>query len=366
MKKLLFFIVSLLVVNATFAQSDADKKKAYELGMEAIRLMDQDQKYEEAIEVLEKAQKLDPENIDYPYEIAYALYSMKEYKKTIKAISKLLNHKDVTPRHYQLLGNSHDILGDSEKAMETYKKGLKKFPKSGELYLELGVVEYLGENYNQAIDYWEKGVEVAPLFPSNYYWLGKIFAGSSEKIWSVMYGEIFMNLERNSRRTVEMSKILYNVYNESIHIKSDTEGSVDFSSTMTMNASSDGEIKIPFQMTYGINMNLSMGLHLVNGKEDQEDLSLSYLNKLRKTFIENWYQNEQHKDYPNILFEYQRKLIEAGHFETYNYWFLMQGRSDEFDDWYKENEDAFNNFAEWFKENWIPLSEENYFSRNKY
>ena len=72
--KILFLIAFLS--NYCFAQNN--EEIALQKGEVAIKLMDNG-KIEESIMLLEECQKLDPENFDYPYEIAYANYLKKDY-----------------------------------------------------------------------------------------------------------------------------------------------------------------------------------------------------------------------------------------------------------------------------------------------
>ena len=80
MKKVFLLFSIVISISSIFGQSNDEKEKALKYGMEAIKRMDEG-KYDEAIELLRKSEKLDPERIDYPYEIAYAFYSKAEYKK---------------------------------------------------------------------------------------------------------------------------------------------------------------------------------------------------------------------------------------------------------------------------------------------
>lgn len=65
--KFKILILSVLLSNISFAQNN--KEIALQKGNEAIKLMDNG-KIEESIILLEESQKLDPENFNYPYEIA--------------------------------------------------------------------------------------------------------------------------------------------------------------------------------------------------------------------------------------------------------------------------------------------------------
>lgn len=360
MKKLSISILAILLFSISgFAQSD--KEKAHNLGREAIEEMDGGN-IDEAIELLEQAMKLDPERIDFPYEIAYAHYLDQDYKSAIKVLKGLTNHKQVFDRVWQLLGNSYSISGKREKAIETYEKGLELFPNSGILYLERGNMELHVQEYNKALGYYEMGIKVQPEFPSNYYWAGKIYMNSSEEVWGLIYGEIFMNLERNSRRTAEISKLIFDTYKSQITFTSDSSMKVSFCQNMTMSLDDLGgkgkELKLPFCMIYEPTMLLA----LVGTK----DIDLKSLDMTRSNFITYYYESKHNKTHPNILFDYQKQMVKAGHFEAYNHWILMKGDEDEFNEWHKNNKDKWDGFVTWFTENPLKLSTDRRFHSSQY
>ena len=59
-------------------------------------------------------------------------------------------------------------------------------PTSGKLYLELGGMYLHTKEYDKAISYYEKGIDVEPGYPSNYYRLAKIFLNSDEEVWGMI------------------------------------------------------------------------------------------------------------------------------------------------------------------------------------
>ena len=338
-----------------------DKKDiALEKAMEAIELMDNG-KIKESIKLLDEAAKLDPDRIDYPYEKAYAFHLKDDHKGAIKILEKISDHKNVNERVFQLLGNSYDILGDSKKAFDAYDRGLKIFPNSGMIYLEKGNVHWGKNEFNDALEYYEYGIKVDPTFPSNYYRATLIFTGTTEEVWGMIYGEIFMNLERNSARTVEISKLLFDTYKSEIKFTSKTEMTVSFCQNMTINVNSleeDAVFKMPFCMIY--EPTLLMGILAV------EEININTLHTIRNGFVDNYYTMGHNKTHPNVLFEYQKKVQEAGHFESYNHWILMKGDEDGFDEWIKENGDAWENFTKWFSDNGLELDVDNKFIRSQY
>jgi tetratricopeptide (TPR) repeat protein len=70
----------LLLCAAPFCYGQNNKETAVSKAQQAIKLEDEEGKYDEAIKLFREAQGLDPENITYPYEIAYAYTGKMEYK----------------------------------------------------------------------------------------------------------------------------------------------------------------------------------------------------------------------------------------------------------------------------------------------
>lgn len=351
---LLLFLTTGQIV---FGQAD-NKEKALEKGREAVKLMDNG-KIEESIKLLLEAQKLDPDRLDYPYELAYAYYLKEEYKGAIEILEKNKNHKDVTDRLFQLLGNSYDVSGKTDKALEAYDEGLKLFPKSGIIYLEKGNVYWSKKEYGKALPFYEKGIEVDPKFPSNYYRAARIYCSSSEEIWGLIYGEIFMNLERNSKRTAEISKLLFDTYKSEITINGDS-AKIDFCKVV-MNAediAGKDKIKFPFCMVFGQAFIMSIiGIKTID---------INSLDKIRTAFVENYFKMGHIKTHPNLLFEYQDKILKLGHSEAYNHWILMKGDEDGFDKWRSANKDKWDNFVRWFNDNGLKVDEINKFYSRQY
>ena len=211
-------IAVLIVLFCSTAFSQTDGEKAEKLAREAIQKMDAGFTAE-SIELLNQAIELDPENkLYYDYEIAFAYQIDKKYPEAIEILEGLLDDEKVHGQIYQTLGNLYDYNGDPEKAVETYKKGLEIFPDYGGLYLELAnITGFTLKDYDKALQLYEMGIKADPMFPSNYYWAAKYYMSSTIKVHGIIYAEIFMNLERNSQRTQEISKMLYDTYYENIN-----------------------------------------------------------------------------------------------------------------------------------------------------
>ena len=351
-------IVVLFLVIAAHSYGQSDQQLALKLGQRAIESMDNGN-IEEAIKLLEECEALDPDNINYPYEKAYAHYLNKNYNDAIIILEKLTKHKQANDRIYQMLGNSYDLQDKQKKAIEVYEHGMKLFPQSGILHLERGNIELINKNYNEALAYYEKGIEVQPDFSSNYYRAAKLFLNSNEEVWGMIYGEIFMNLERNSNRTPEISKMLFDTYKSGIQLYGDSSR-IDFCNIVidAEDVVNKKNFTPPFCMVFGQAM--------VMATIDMKQVDLNTLDLLRSTFVDNYYQQEHNKSHPVVLFEYQKQLKEAGHAEAYNHWILMQGDTEAFNKWYDSNKDKWDGFVAWFSEHPIEINASNTFVRGRY
>ena len=116
--------------------------------------------------------------------------------------------------------------------------------------------------------------------------------------------------------------------------------------------------KLPFCMVYEPTLILSV--------IDVKKINPTTLTGIRSKFIDNYYSSEHNKKYPNMLFDYQKKILEAGHFEAYNHWIMMKGDPEDYDAWLDNNQDKMDRFVDWFMENPIPVSKTNHFFRNQY
>lgn len=349
-------IILTLLLNFFNLEAQQDKELAYQKAMEAIELMNEG-KFDESIELLKESEQLDKENYNYPYEIALAHTYKKEYKKAIKVLKKTLKYDGVNNQVFQLLGNNYSLSGNKKKAINAYKDGLAKFPNSGNLYLEIGNVHMMGDDYNLAIEYYEKGIEVEPQYPSNYYRLSKLFLSSTDKVSGLIYGEIFMTLERTTERTKEISSLLFDTYKASIHLSKDSS-SIDFCEIIIdAELVEAGEFKLPFCAIFGKNFILAT--------IDEVEINLKSLSSIRSKFLEFFF-IEDSKNYQNVLFNYHKKMEDDGVFDAYNHYLFQISNPDEFNEWQSNNEADYEKFVEWYtsSENFLKMDNENRFIRN--
>lgn len=338
----------------------------------AVRLMD-DGLYDESEELLTAVLAVEPDNYLASYEMAYLHYLREDYKAAAGVLEKLTGSSEVGDRAYQLLGNAYDLMGNRKKAEKAYNRGLAKFPRSGRLYLELGNVAYNNGEYLSALPYYERGIAVEPSFASNYYNVSNVFFRSSELVWGMLYGEIFMNMERGSDRTRTMSRCLYDAYKQGIVVGKDAGSgertlTLDFSRQNEIGMTPDSLIVLPFGTgIYETVLGLSF-------PTDADSVDMASLDRMRCNFVDNYFSAMDElrgkvsgiPDTPNILLDYQRRVAQAGHMEAYNYWILMEGDPDASGAWIDAHGDEWDAFFDWFRVNPMQVDQTHRFHRSMY
>ncbi len=352
----ILIISSIFFLSTLPLLAQSQKDVAVQKGIEAVKLMDCG-KIEESIALLKEAQELDPTSIVYPYEIAYAHCLDENYEEAINILKPIQNNEDASDMFYQMLGICYSHIGNNEAAIKIFQKGIKKFPDSGALYFELGDAYMSQDEKYAALSYFEKGIAADPTYPSNYYWAAKIYLDTEDEVWGMLYGELFMNLERNTHRTIEMSKLLYDTYKSEIKIMNDSAVSVSFCKYAGLDLKNNSESSFGGGIYEPILMLSLPGV---------KTLDLATLSMVRTNFLNIYYKNNIENIYPNVLLDYQKLLMDAGHLEAYNYWILMQGNTSEFLNWKSANESKWKSFTDWFSSNPIKLSSKNKFVKDQY
>ncbi|MCL9806551.1 tetratricopeptide repeat protein [Flavobacterium amniphilum] len=350
--KNLFLIVLTVMSLSAFSQRN---EVAWNKAKEAIKLMDEG-KIDESIALLKECEKLDGKDHTYPYEIAYAHALKKDYKTAIAILDKTKKYKNASSQIYQLSGNCYSYLEKPELAIKEYEEGMKKFPDAGNLHLEKGNIFLQQKKYNEAVENYERGIQADPEFPSNYYRLALLYLGSTDKLSGLIYGEIFMNLERTSTRTQEISELLFDTYKQSIQFNGD-ETKIDFCEIVIDAKNIKGnDIKLPLCASFGKNFLLSI--------IGQKEINLTTLSEIRIGFIKNFFM-EDYKKYPNVLFEYHKTMLDQGVFDAYNKYILQVGAGDEFATWKNANTEKYDAFVEWYTnpDNYLKINGKNKFIR---
>src|SRR5204863_2093686 len=210
MKKLIFVSVLFFSIQTLIAKPE-DPKQLNETALNFIRSGD----YHNAMLVLNRALRQDKNNLELQKSLVMAYYYKRDFEKALVGVKVLVDRDDADVMTYQIAGNVYKALEEVKDCDRMYKKALKKFPKSGPLYSEYGELLWAAKDYS-AIQQWEKGIQVDPAYAGNYYNAALYYFYTQDKVWSLVYGEIFVNMESLTERSNSMKQLLYQGYKEKL------------------------------------------------------------------------------------------------------------------------------------------------------
>ena len=318
MKKIISFLILTLITFSSFAQSE-DPKTLHETAKKFMLSGD----YNNAILVLNRALQQDTRNLEMQKDLVLSYYMKRDYTRALEGAEILINRDDADVVTFQIAGNVYKALEEVKECEKMYKKALKKFPKSGPLYSEYGELLWNVKDYS-AIDLWEKGIEMDPGYSGNYYNAALFYSYTKDKVWSLIYGEIFINMESLNERGAAMKELLLKGYKEKLFQEADM-------------LSTEEKNKSEFAKAFLQSLNKQSSL--VN-----KGINTEVLTMIRTRFILDWFANNAAK-FPCRLFDYQLQLIREGMFNAYNQWLFGPNENlAAYDNWTKTHPDEYNAF----------------------
>ena len=319
MKKIIAILLSVAGLGiAAFAQDDVKTLQA------TARTYMQQGDFNNAVIVLTRALEKDRNNLDLQKDLISSYYYKRDYEKALQGVKSVLDRNDADVVCYQLAGNVYKALEQVKDGERAYKAGLRKFPKSGQLYSEYGELLWAKKDFS-AIDLWEKGIKEDPSCAGNYYNAALFYYYTKDKVWTLVYGEIFVNMESLTERAAAMKQLLLDAYKQKLFADPDLLKDAD-------------KNKNGFVKAYLECMNKQSSL--ANRGVTTETLTM-----IRTRFILDWFA-KYGDTYPFKLFDYQRQLMQEGMFNAYNQWlFGAVENLSGYDNWNKTHAEEFNNFT---------------------
>lgn len=292
--------------------------------------------YPNAILVFNQLAGMEPRNLIYRRELAYAYYQGGDLSRATQIITPLLKAKEADEATFLTASQIFRARDMNKAAISAVERGIKKFPKSGILYSDYGRLYADKKKYKKAESAWEKGVKYEPNFHLNYYNLAKNYFVSKRPLWAIIYGETFINMERYSMRSEEIKKIVFDSYKQLIGNNQLVTYASKNEQKNLKRGKSDFENKVN-----AIYENLA---DVVIGGVDIDNVVM-----LRTRFLLRWIQVEQ-RDYPFQLFNFMNDLLALGHFEAYNQWLFGKAADNtEYINWVKNNATQFAEFEKFYR-----------------
>jgi tetratricopeptide (TPR) repeat protein len=186
MKKLIYTLLTLIIitgfsVTSILAESNLnslrinisnERDDIETLVKNAFELYKQ-KKYEEALAMCAKAQKLSPTDFRPNIIIGFIYFEQKKYKSASEEFGKSISLKP-TVQGYMFKASADEQNGDIEQAISSYRKAIELEPKLAEAYWAIGEILIKNEKRrDEAISAYQSAVKLNPQFNLNYEYLGE-------------------------------------------------------------------------------------------------------------------------------------------------------------------------------------------------
>lgn len=152
MSRLYKNLTTLIFTLITFNVCAQDKGSVSDLVKEGVQLNDQG-KYTDAIAKYNEALKIDPENAQANYEMAFTLVLSGKGNDGIPYVEKAIeksNSVQLKAACYDMLGSIYDNDHQTQKAIGAYKNGVQVNPKYQRLYYNLGLTYFRNKQFAEA------------------------------------------------------------------------------------------------------------------------------------------------------------------------------------------------------------------------
>jgi tetratricopeptide (TPR) repeat protein len=321
------------------ALSAGAQEQTSALLQETARTLLQKGDFDNAVIMLDRAKKQDPDNVEIMRDLSYVNYLKRDFAKAIEAGKELVENPKADAQAFQLLGLSYKAIASYKECGKLYRTGLRKFPNSGVLYNEYGELFALEKELDESIAQWEKGIEVDPVYSSNYFNATMYYARQNNWIRAALYGEIFLNLESYTARTQDIKNQVLTAWRSMLTQANMQQLRAAKSTSAFEKAVLDALARV---------------MPGIKGTGSIDDLIA-----VRTKFNEEW-MKENAKTYAFQLFNHEQYLIKQNIFGAYNYWLFSSG-ADAYQAWQKEHAKEAGDFTAFQQSRVFKLPEGQYY-----
>lgn len=160
------------------SKNDQDAEAAYTLGRTYLELENE----KNAIPLYEKAIALQSSRSVWMYELGLIFYNQNDYKNSLKYIEMAADSGYTKSNdYYENYGFAQLYAGDTENGLKTLNIVLEHKPNNKELLNNIANAMYETKKYNEALDYFQKLLNINPKDAASLYMAGMALQKMGQK-----------------------------------------------------------------------------------------------------------------------------------------------------------------------------------------
>lgn len=357
----LFFFTAFVWGHKSYGQNEFEEfsdpdKVLFQMATE----WDDSGNYELALEAYNNLLVRYPNNEYLLYEKGLTLYNMKRPQEAIPVFEKCISSGGNLPISYTMLGNCYDVLGESRKAIEIYEQGYEKFPTNSIFLTEIGNVCNHHGLFVEAIKTYEMGMMVEPARPQNYFRAATLEFKTAEPIWGLIYAETSMLLSPNNHeRFYDMSRQMAECYLENTKAVNDTLQITLFKNDTIQIKTSGSLDNVKLNPGLIISKCYSVAMQkMINENIPIDFKTIETFSILRRYMVDTYYESTENIFGDSMyLLEFQKSIINAGHWDAYTWFIFSPILRDDGNMWLVERREEIEKFVEWYNEHIFTLND---------
>lgn len=284
-------------------------------------------RYQQAIQIA-------PEVVLLHRELAQAYYLAQGYDEAMQTLDPIIKKGDADAETYKIMAQCLVAINEGKKARKLLKEALEKMPGSGTLHHQAGLIYEQDGEMVYALESWLDGIKKDPSYHMNYYEAARTYLDAGKPIWTILYGEIFVNMEQYTQRSFDTRKMMIDAYTKYYSTVS--------TGTVPKYGSADSK-NISFEDA--VNTVLIRLSPVVSDGITTENLVM-----LRTRFIMDW-TLQYAQQFPFALFGRHDMMIRDGYFDIYNQWLFGRVENrQQYEAWTKFHENAMGRMENWLRQ----------------
>jgi tetratricopeptide (TPR) repeat protein len=301
--------------------------------------------YDGAISLYQQVLNENPNDIGALYEMSYSYYAQKNYKKSIEVGYKAAQYKSsLLHAIYVQIGSCFDELGDSKRAIEVYKAGIKLTPSSSLLQYNLAITYYRSQRPDEARVAVKRAAALDPNHPGSQLLLSSILNDGPYKLPSLLAALRFLVLEPGSKRSPVALQIVKNQMQAGVTPGKDGNNINVIMATRQKKDEGNFE-SVEFFMSL-----LKAGNDIEKNKDKTEiQLLTENFNSLFGLLSESSDKADFSKFTWKYYVPYFVELKKQGHTEAFAYYINQQSQIAGVDEWLEQNQGKVADFLTWSK-----------------
>ncbi|MFM7773582.1 MAG: tetratricopeptide repeat protein, partial [Candidatus Kapaibacterium sp.] len=321
-----------------------------------------DRQYDSALVIFERAYGMDTSKVAVRYEMALTHAAKRSFDSSERILRAIVKHPDATDKFYQLLSNIRAEQDDTTGARLVIDEGLQRFTSSGRLHMEKGLLCLQARQLEAALDEFEEGIQVDPAYHLNYYWAARSYSQGTERIWTLLYGEVLMNVDPNPSRLSIVSDLVYRMHMRTYE-DFRTSGKMDYS--LSRKGATDARTPLDLSFEDRFDELMTEGAAKLRFFQDFE-IPLLSIDTMQTAFLKAWYKRGYDTLFPNAAIERHKALLDAGFHTSYVVYLTQFAKPLEAKAYFDANKKNYQGLLAWLKRHPFEMTGKNRFSRYMY